>query len=140
MPARDEGGEPGRERAIPLSAIDAVLECSSTGIVSRKSVFAAEPFFAGHYPGFPIFPGVFILEGVYQAIARYLDRQGLRGRLAEIRSAQFVSAVLPGSVLEFDCRCRREGRRLEVDARCRNGPVLAASVRLAYTLDARDDA
>lgn len=122
--------------AKPLDAIDRVLHQDAGGITTVKALSANEPYFQGHYPGQPIFPGVFIIESVHQAVRRFLAAAERRPRLEEVRMARFLSLLRPGDVLECACRCVRtaEGRRLEVKARCRAGTVLAAEVSLVYRL------
>ena len=47
--------------------IDKVLSLDKNKIVAIKNVTANEPFFKGHFAGFPIMPGALIIEGVGQA-------------------------------------------------------------------------
>jgi len=52
----------------PFLLIDRVVEITrKQRIVAIKNVSANEPFFAGHFPGFPIMPGVLIVEAMAQA-------------------------------------------------------------------------
>jgi len=52
----------------PFLLIDRVLEIErKKKIVAIKNVTINEPFFAGHFPGFPIMPGVLIVEAMAQA-------------------------------------------------------------------------
>src|ERR1051325_8410659 len=62
----------------PLLLIDRVLEIErKKKIVAIKNVTINEPFFAGHFPGFPIMPGVLIVEALAQAGgARYQPDPG----------------------------------------------------------------
>ena len=51
--------------------LDRVIEIVRTKrIVAIKNVTINEPFFAGHFPGYPIMPGVLIVEAMAQAGAR----------------------------------------------------------------------
>jgi 3-hydroxyacyl-[acyl-carrier-protein] dehydratase len=123
--------------AAPLFALDEVTRADENGIVTRKAVSPDEPFFAGHFPGRPVFPGVFIFEAVHQAAKYYASsRHGREAELTEIRSLRFLSPVQPGDVLECDCRCAssEEGQRLNVAAVCRCGPRKVAEVKLLYRL------
>jgi 3-hydroxyacyl-[acyl-carrier-protein] dehydratase len=126
--------------AKPLEAIDQVLRLDSGGITTAKLLSGDAPWCEGHYPGQPIFPGVFIIESVHQAVRRFLAATSARPRLLEVRTARFLSMLRPGDVLECDCRCTRvdEGAGLEVKARCRAGAVLAAEVTLVYRLRCPD--
>lgn len=75
------------------------------------AVRADEPVFAGHYPGFPIFPGVCIIEHVRRgALATVPDRDHRsEWDLAEIAGARFLSPVFPGDKLIADLAWTREG-------------------------------
>src|SRR5438552_2302497 len=50
----------------PFLLIDRILEIRDKFIVSQKCVTVNEPFFAGHFPGRPIMPGVLMLEAMAQ--------------------------------------------------------------------------
>lgn len=76
-----------------------------------KCVSVNEPFFAGHFPGQPIMPGVLILEALAQtgAIA-LLSEPGNEGRIAlfgGVKEAHFKTKVVPGDVLELSCTLTR---------------------------------
>jgi 3-hydroxyacyl-[acyl-carrier-protein] dehydratase len=129
--------------AAPLLAVDQVLEVSARGIHTIKAIAGNEAFFQGHYPHFPIFPGVFVLEAVHQA-ARLFVADGLRlsrhVRLVEIRSVRFLSLLRPGDVLHVDARCTHaaDAGELMVDSKCWRGdasPVTVAHIKLRYVLE-----
>ncbi|MFE6767560.1 3-hydroxyacyl-ACP dehydratase FabZ family protein [Streptomyces fimicarius] len=71
------------------------------GSLSAATVCTADPdeaFFAGHYPGFPIFPGVCVIECVHRSALLVLPS----ARLAAIESARFRGPVLPGDELSVE--------------------------------------
>ncbi|MCH2203166.1 MAG: beta-hydroxyacyl-ACP dehydratase [Fuerstiella sp.] len=53
----------------PFLWLDEVLELSETRITARRFLSPDLPVFAGHYPGFPVFPGVLQCEACFQAAA-----------------------------------------------------------------------
>src|SRR6266850_3389126 len=54
----------------PMLLIDRVLECEpGKRLLALKSVTINEPFFAGHFPHYPVMPGVLIVEAMAQAAA-----------------------------------------------------------------------
>src|SRR5262252_11167899 len=60
----------------PFLMIDRVIEIErKKRIVAIKNVTINEPFFAGHFPGFPIMPGVLIVEAMAQAGGAMLLRE-----------------------------------------------------------------
>ncbi len=76
-------------------------------LVALKSVTVNEPFFAGHFPGHPVMPGVLILEALAQAAA-LLAKKSLADRtddqvtyLMAIDNARFRRPVFPGDRLEL---------------------------------------
>ncbi|HEY3121498.1 MAG TPA: hypothetical protein VGL15_12790 [Vicinamibacteria bacterium] len=123
--------------AKPLLAVDRVLRLDGSGITIEKAITGDEHFFQGHYPGYAVLPGVFVIEAVHQAARRYLESQGESARLEEVRSSRFLAPFRPGDVLVCECRCSKvvHERRLEVEATCRNRGVTAATVKISYRFD-----
>ncbi|WP_328788050.1 MULTISPECIES: 3-hydroxyacyl-ACP dehydratase FabZ family protein [unclassified Streptomyces] len=111
-PARADGG-------------DGELRSSAETLVE-----AEEPVFAGHYPDFPIFPGVCVVECVHRAARATAPAAGLS--LAALESARFVGAVFPGDTLTVELRWkpREDGWSATGEASTARGT--AAKVRLRY--------
>ena len=92
----------------PILLIDRVIELApAKRIVAIKNVTANEPFFQGHFPGFPIMPGVLVVEAMAQAGAVLLLREvGERGDklvvFTGIERARFRRPVLPGDQLRIE--------------------------------------
>ena len=53
----------------PFLFVDKVIECTpGKHIKAIKNVTISEPFFQGHFPGYPVMPGVLMLEAMTQAL------------------------------------------------------------------------
>jgi 3-hydroxyacyl-[acyl-carrier-protein] dehydratase len=92
----------------PFLLIDRVLEIErKKKIVAIKNVTANEPFFAGHFPNFPIMPGVLIVEAMAQAGGAMLlteveDRKDKLIVFTGIEKARFRRPVVPGDQLRIE--------------------------------------
>src|SRR5690349_896331 len=92
----------------PFLLIDRVLEIERRKkIVAIKNVTVNEPFFNGHFPGFPIMPGVLIVEAMAQAGGAMLlteveDRSNKLIVFTGIEKARFRRPVVPGDQLRIE--------------------------------------
>ena len=92
----------------PFLLIDEVLELEpGKRVVARREVRASDPWFAGHFPGRPVMPGVLIVEAMAQtgAVAVLVEEQN-RGKIAffaGIDDCRFKRVVEPGDVLTLTC-------------------------------------
>ena len=92
----------------PFLLIDRVLELTrKQRIVALKNVSVNEPFFSGHFPGFPIMPGVLVVEAIAQAggfLVLY-EPENRRNKLmvfTGIERARFRRPVVPGDQLRIE--------------------------------------
>jgi 3-hydroxyacyl-[acyl-carrier-protein] dehydratase len=91
----------------PMLLVDRVLECDDQKrIVVVKNVTINEPFFAGHFPGVPIMPGVLQIEAMAQAgcvllMRRHPDAQRRVPVFMGIDKARFRKKVGPGDQLRI---------------------------------------
>lgn len=92
--------------AAPLRACDevaAVVEGGVLRVIGVTRIRGDGPYLAGHFPEITIFPGVFILEAVVQAVAQSLgERNGQLSRLYTVRSLRFLVPLYPGDELSFE--------------------------------------
>jgi 3-hydroxyacyl-[acyl-carrier-protein] dehydratase len=91
----------------PFLLIDRILELEDMRVVAIKNVTMNEPHFMGHFPGFPVMPGVLIIEAMAQAAGvlvfnRIQNREGKLVYLAMIEQARFRKPVLPGDQLRIE--------------------------------------
>ncbi|MGE4498191.1 MAG: 3-hydroxyacyl-ACP dehydratase FabZ [Deferribacterales bacterium] len=102
----------------PFLLVDKVLEIRENGITAIKNVTFNEPHFMGHFPGYPVMPGVLIVEALAQASGIYaLSRQGETGKgkfflFMSIENAKFRRIVEPGDTLTLNCEVLKAKRDL----------------------------
>ncbi len=91
----------------PFLLVDRIVELEAERIVGIKNVTGNEPFFAGHFPDFPVMPGVLIVEAMAQ-VAGVLVLRGLGKQravyLASIDQAKFRRPVVPGDQLRIEMK------------------------------------
>ena len=95
---------------FPFLLIDRVIECvPGERIVALKNVTMNEPFFPGHFPHFPVMPGVLTIEAMAQAAAvlsfKTLDAKPNNESVyyfAGIDNARFKRPVVPGDQLMLE--------------------------------------
>ena len=97
----------------PFLLIDTIEELEpGKRAVAKKCVSYNEPFFAGHFPGEPVMPGVLIIEALAQAGAvAILSKPEFEGKTAyfgAINSAKFKQKVVPGDVLMLELEIIKE--------------------------------
>jgi len=103
---------------FPIILVDRVLELEAgRRIVAIKNVTANEPIFTGHFPHYPVMPGVLILESMAQtaAILSFVSA-GHKAQtdnlyyFAGIDKARFKRPVIPGDQLRLEMTQEREMR------------------------------
>ncbi len=92
----------------PFLLIDRVVEFErAKRLVAIKNVTFNEPFFQGHFPGYPIMPGVLVIEAMAQAgaiimMAELPDREKKLAVFTGIDKAKFRRPVTPGDQLRIE--------------------------------------
>lgn len=91
----------------PFLLIDTIEELEpGKRAVGKKCVSYNEPYFAGHFPGEPVMPGVLIVEALAQvgavAILSEPEFKGKTAYFGAINSAKFKKKVVPGDVLTLE--------------------------------------
>lgn len=100
--------------ARPFLLVDRVLELASDRIVALKNVSLNEPYFAGHFPGRALMPGVLLCEALAQT-GEILLREGHAVEcpvvLAGLDAVRFLRPIVPGQQvhLEVTLRSHRAG-------------------------------
>lgn len=96
----------------PMLLVDAILELEPERIVGVKNVTINEPFFVGHFPDFPVMPGVLVIEAMAQVagvlvLKNIPDRHNKLVLLASVEEAKFRRPVLPGNQLRIEMKVTR---------------------------------
>ena len=84
----------------PFLLVDRIIELEPERIVGIKNVTRNEPFFAGHFPDFPVMPGVLVLNGIP-------NRKDKLVLLAGVDGAKFRKPVRPGDQLRMEMKVLR---------------------------------
>ncbi len=103
----------------PMLLVDRALEVGDDRIVALKNVTFNEAFFQGHFPGYPVMPGVLIVEAMAQAAAVMMlrqieDRQGKLMLFTGIDNCRFRRPVVPGDQLLLEVEVRKRRPRFAV--------------------------
>ena len=123
----------------PFQMIERVTQLepgkSATGI---KCVSVNEPYFAGHMPGYPIMPGVLLIETCAQLCSLVIEQDGVDDSkiyvLLKVKDFKFVKAVIPGDRLEIKAECLRGNAGLyEFDVKIYVEGNLRAKGNLMFT-------
>ena len=126
----------------PFLLIDRIVEMErKTRIVAIKNVTVNEPHFVGHFPDFPIMPGVLIVEAIAQAGGALLlteipDRDTKLMVFAGIDSAKFRKPVVPGDQLRIEVNVlnwRTTAVRLQGTVTVEGKVVAEATIMCALT-------
>ncbi len=96
----------------PFLLVDRVEELvEGESAVGVKNVTANEPFFPGHFPDYPVMPGVLIVEALAQvgavALLSVEDNRGKLALFAGMDKVRFKRQVRPGDTLRLEVRLTR---------------------------------
>jgi len=104
----------------PFLFLDEILEYEQGRLVCLKTFWEDEPFFQGHYPGFPLVPGVLLCEATMQAGALLLAKMfeeeaasegSLREKMpvvAKMGEVRFKQMVRPGDTIRIEVKFKEK--------------------------------
>jgi 3-hydroxyacyl-[acyl-carrier-protein] dehydratase len=132
----------------PFLLIDRVLSCEpGKTLVALKNVTINEPFFVGHFPRYPVMPGVMIVEALAQASA-LLSFRTMQAQVDDesvyyfvgIDKARFKKPVMPGDALRLEVSLQRHMRGIwKFWGEARVDGVLVSEAELMCTVRALKD-
>ncbi len=127
----------------PFLLIDRIVELEpGVRAVAIKQVTINEPFFQGHFPDYPIMPGVLIIEALAQtgAVAGMVlpENKGKIALFAGIEGARFRRPVVPGDSLRLEVTIEAMKRGIgKAAAKATVDGNLACEAQLTFALGAR---
>lgn len=128
----------------PFQMIERVTEIDENGATGTKTVSANDPWFAGHFPGTPILPGVLIVESCAQlcsvvAQSEATGDEGLLYVLLKVDGFKFLKPVVPGDVMEITVTKKSHGGpMISFDAKVSVAGECRAKGSLAFTAIPRE--
>ena len=97
----------------PFLFVDRVVEVTDSSIQTEKQIKVDEPFFAGHFPGRPIMPGVLICEAVFQSSSILMSKRagvssndGRIPLITRISNVKLKRVVLPDDLMEVEVKLK----------------------------------
>jgi 3-hydroxyacyl-[acyl-carrier-protein] dehydratase len=128
----------------PFLLVDRILELEPERIVGIKNVTVNEPFFNGHFPEFPVMPGVLIVEAMAQTAGVLVlksipDRDNKLVLLVSIDAAKFRRPVVPGDQLRIEMTViRRKGSVAKMAGRATVNGLLVAEAEVMCKLQDKE--
>ncbi len=124
----------------PFVWVSRVLECEpGVSVKAELDVSPDLPLFAGHFPDYPVLPGVIIMEALAQAASFSIlverEAEGTLGFFAGIDNAKFRNQVRPGDTLTLEATIVKSSRRMCVaEVKASVGDTVCATANQKYVL------
>jgi 3-hydroxyacyl-[acyl-carrier-protein] dehydratase len=127
----------------PFLLLDEIVSRTAERIVCRKQFRGNEDFYAGHYPGYPLTPGVLLCEAAMQAgavlLAALIPADGRVPVATRMNDVRFKRMVRPGETIEIEAELvERLADAFFLKAKVTCGGKLAVRLEFACTLAAKE--
>ena len=126
----------------PFLMVDRIIEMEAERIVGIKNVSINEPYFVGHFPDFPVMPGVLITEAMAQVagvlvLSTIPERKTKLVLLASVEEAKFRKQVRPGDQLRIEMKMiRRKASIAKMSGTASvDGVVVAEAIMMCVLAD-----
>ena len=90
----------------PMLLVDEIIEQNEKHIVCRKTFSEADFFVQGHFPGYPLVPGVILCECCLQSgailLSRYTPKENVVPVATRLDGVKFKRMVRPGDTIQID--------------------------------------
>jgi beta-hydroxyacyl-ACP dehydratase FabZ len=129
----------------PMLLVDRIEELEPERIVGIKNVTMNEPFFMGHFPDYPVMPGVMIVEAMAQVagvlvLSQIEDRKNKLVLLASVDQARFRKPVRPGDQLRIEMKLsKRKATVAKMYGTATVGGIVVAEAEMMCKLADRAD-
>jgi 3-hydroxyacyl-[acyl-carrier-protein] dehydratase len=131
----------------PMLLVDRIEELEEERVVGIKNVTINEHFFTGHFPDFPVMPGVMIIEAMAQVagilvLSSIPERKNKLVLLAAVNEAKFRRPVVPGDQLRIEMKVlKRKATIAKMNGVATvNGVVVAEAEMMCKLADRMDRA
>ena len=101
-----------------FNLVDRIIERSDSHIVTLKHVSSAEEYLQDHFPGFPVLPGVMMLESMTQAARQLIDpddQAEFPWVLTQARALKYGSFVRPGATIRVTMTKHKDNEDGSID-------------------------
>jgi 3-hydroxyacyl-[acyl-carrier-protein] dehydratase len=131
----------------PFLLIDKVIDIKKNeSIIAQKNVSYNEPFFQGHFPDYPVFPGVLLLESMAQATA-ILDIESNKRDMSKqlyyfvgIDKARFKKQVVPGDIIIINAKLNQSKSDIhKFSSECRVNDEVVCMAELIGAVRSKND-
>tara|TARA_B100001109_G_scaffold111132_1_gene90712 strand:+ start:6248 stop:6679 length:432 start_codon:yes stop_codon:yes gene_type:complete len=131
----------------PFLLIDKVIDIKKNkSIIAQKNVSYNEPFFQGHFPEYPVFPGVLLLESMAQATA-ILDVESNERDMTNqlyyfvgIDKARFKKQVVPGDIIIITANLNQSKSEIhKFSAECKVNDTIVCTADLIGAVRSKND-